>query len=122
VRDQLEAELGDRYVIERALGQGGMATVWLARARRDDRLVAIKVLHSDLAGAIAVDRFVREVRLTARLQHPSIVPVLDSGVLLGGDTRPLPWYAMAYVAGESLRARLTRRFTPPFPSPTRTPR
>jgi tetratricopeptide (TPR) repeat protein len=85
-----------------------MASVWLAHDLRHDRPVAIKVLHPELAGAIGVDRFVREIRLTARLQHPNIIPVLDSGVLAGPDGLPLPWYAMAYVAGESLRARLDR--------------
>ncbi len=107
MRGLLEAELSDRYTIERELGRGGMASVWLARDRRHERLVAIKILHPELAGAIGVDRFVREVRLTARLQHPGIVPVFDSGILQTAE-RPLPWYAMAYVAGESLRTRLTR--------------
>ena len=105
---RLAAELSDRYDIERQLGRGGMASVWLARDRRHDRPVAIKVLHPELAGALGAERFVREVRLTARLQHPSIIPVLDSGVLSSLDDGPLPWYAMAYVAGESLRSRLTR--------------
>ena len=95
-------------MIERQLGRGGMATVWLARDRRHTRPVAIKVLHSELAGAIGIDRFVREVRLTAQLQHPGIVAVFDSGVLPATDDVPLPWYAMAYVPGESLRARLER--------------
>ena len=106
--DHLRSALADRYTVERALGRGGMASVWLARDQRHDRPVAIKVLHPELAGAIGVDRFVREIRLTARLQHPNIVPVLDSGVLPGPDGIPLPWYAMAYVPGESLRARLER--------------
>ncbi|MGN6392336.1 MAG: protein kinase domain-containing protein [Gemmatimonadales bacterium] len=106
--DRLEAALGDRYAVERELGRGGMASVWLARDRRFDRPVAIKVLHPELAGAIGVDRFVREVQLTARLQHPNIVPVLDSGIVAGPDGTSLPWYAMAYVPGESLRARLAR--------------
>jgi tetratricopeptide (TPR) repeat protein len=109
MRDRLEAQLSDRYVIERELGQGGMATVWLGRDRSHDRPVAIKVLHDDLASAIGVDRFAREVRLTARLRHPGIVPVLDSGVLPAAGHAPLPWYAMPYIAGESLRARLTRQ-------------
>jgi tetratricopeptide (TPR) repeat protein len=106
--DRLNAALGDRYAVERELGRGGMASVWLARDRRHDRLVAIKVLRPELAGAIGVDRFVREIQLTARLQHPNIVPVLDSGVFPGADAAPLPWYAMAYIPGESLRARLQR--------------
>ena len=106
--DRLRAALADRYTMERELGRGGMASVWLAHDLRHDRPVAIKVLHPELAGAIGVDRFVREIRLTARLQHPNVIPVLDSGVIAGPDGLPLPWYAMAYVAGESLRARLDR--------------
>ena len=107
MRERLERELSDRYLIERELGRGGMASVWLARDRRDDRAVAIKVLDADLAGAIGADRFVREIRLTARLQHPGILPVLDSGCSRRDDVA-LPWYAMPYIAGESLRARLQR--------------
>jgi tRNA A-37 threonylcarbamoyl transferase component Bud32/tetratricopeptide (TPR) repeat protein len=109
MRDRIEQELSEHYTIERALGQGGMATVWLALDRRYDRRVAIKVLHEELSSAIGVDRFAREIRLTARLQHPGILPVLDSGVLPKTPTDPaVPWYAMAYVEGESLRARLSR--------------
>jgi tetratricopeptide (TPR) repeat protein/predicted Ser/Thr protein kinase len=108
MRERLEAELSDRYLIERELGQGGMASVWLAHDRRHDRAVAIKVLHAELAGAIGADRFVREIRLTARLGHPSIVEVLDSGILPAIVDVPLPWYAMPYIPGESLRARLAR--------------
>ena len=108
MREHLNAVLGDRYTVERELGHGGMASVWLAMDVRHDRAVAIKVLLPELAGAIGVDRFVREVRLTAKLQHPNIVPVLDSGVFQAADGTTLPWYAMAYVAGESLRARLDR--------------
>ena len=108
MRDLLAAALSDRYALERELGRGGMASVWLARDLRHDRPVAIKVLHPELAGAIGVDRFIREIRLTARLQHPAIVPVLDSGTVPGPGGLTLPWYAMAYVAGESLRARLER--------------
>jgi tetratricopeptide (TPR) repeat protein len=106
--DRLSAALSDRYTVERELGRGGMASVWLARDRRLDRAVAIKVLHPELAGAIGVDRFLREIRLTAGLQHPNIVPLLDSGTIPGPEGRPLPWYAMAYVPGESLRARIER--------------
>jgi tetratricopeptide (TPR) repeat protein len=100
--------IADRYLVERELGRGGMATVWLARDLPHDRFVAIKILHPDLAGAIGADRFIREVRLAARLQHPNIVPILDSGVLHPAEGPPLPWYAMAYLEGESLRARLAR--------------
>ena len=108
MRDLLAAALSDRYAFERELGRGGMASVWLAHDLRHDRPVAIKVLHPELAGAIGVDRFIREIRLTARLQHPGIVPVLDSGTVPGPAGVELPWYAMAYVAGETLRARLDR--------------
>ena len=108
MRDLLAAALSDHYALERELGRGGMASVWLAEDRRLGRAVAIKVLHPELAGAIGVDRFVREIRLTARLQHPGIVPVLDSGTFAGPGGLELPWYAMAYVPGESLRARLDR--------------
>ncbi|HEU5041542.1 MAG TPA: protein kinase [Gemmatimonadales bacterium] len=106
--DRLHAALADRYTVERELGRGGMASVWLGRDLRHDRPVAIKVLHPELAGAIGVDRFLREIRLTAHLQHPNIVPVLDSGLLQDADGTVLPWYAMAYIPGESLRARLER--------------
>ncbi|HEY6784789.1 MAG TPA: protein kinase, partial [Gemmatimonadales bacterium] len=108
MRDYLNAALDGRYSVERELGRGGMASVWLVRDLRHDRRVAIKILHGELAGAIGVDRFLREVRLTAGLQHPNIVAVLDSGTLVGPDGIQLPWYAMAYVAGESLRQRLER--------------
>ncbi len=106
--DRLSAALADRYTVDRELGRGGMASVWLARDIRLDRPVALKVMHPELAGAIGVDRFVREIRLTAKLQHPNIVSVLDTGVFPGPDATPLPWFAMAYVPGESLRARLER--------------
>jgi serine/threonine protein kinase/tetratricopeptide (TPR) repeat protein len=108
VRELTGTTVADRYVLERELGRGGMATVWRARDTRHERLVAIKVLHPELASAIGVDRFIREVRVTARLQHPNIVPILDSGVLKAADGTSLPWYAMAYLDGESLRARLAR--------------
>ena len=108
VRDHLNAALGDRYLVERELGRGGMATVWLARDLRHDRVVALKVLDPELAGAIGVERFLREIRVTARIQHPNIVPVLDSGVCPGPGGESLPWFTMTYVAGESLRQRLNR--------------
>ena len=97
--DRLNATIGDRYRVERALGRGGMASVWLAHDRRFDRPVAIKVILPEIAGAIGGDRFLREIRLTGRLQHPNIVPVLDAGVLTGPGGAPLPWYAMAYIPG-----------------------
>jgi tetratricopeptide (TPR) repeat protein len=106
--DFAEIVAGDHYALERPLGEGGMAMVWLARDLRHDRLVALKVIRPELAGAIGVDRFLREVRLTARLRHPNIVPLLDSGVLRAPDGALLPWYAMTYLEGESLRTRLDR--------------
>lgn len=104
----LAAALAGRYALVRELGHGAMGTVWLARDLRHDRAVAIKLLHADFAGAIGVDRFLREIRLTAGLQHPNIVPVFDSGAVHGGDGPELPWFAMPYLEGESLRGRLKR--------------
>ena len=97
----LAEALRDRYVIERELGRGGMASVYLARDLRHDRSVALKVLHPELAHALGPERFLREVRTTARLDHPHILPVFDSGEAAG-----LLWYTMPYVEGESLRDRL----------------
>jgi len=108
VRDSLNPILGDRYELEREIGRGGMATVWLARDIRHERPVAIKVLHPEFAGAIGADRFLREMRLTAMLQHPNIVPLLDSGSFSGPNGVTQPWFAMTYIAGESLRSRLDR--------------
>jgi len=99
--EQLRAALADRYVLERELGRGGMATVYLAHDLKHDRHVALKVLHPELAHAVGPGRFLREIRTTARLQHPHILPVFDSGEADGQL-----WYAMPYVEGESLRARL----------------
>jgi tetratricopeptide (TPR) repeat protein len=103
IAGQLREALRDRYLLERELGRGGMATVYLARDLKHDRLVALKVLHPELAATVGPERFVREVRLAARLQHPHILPVFDSG-----DTAGSLWYTMPYVEGESLRDRLRR--------------
>ena len=100
--------VGNRYSIAREIGRGGMATVWLAEDQQHSRRVAIKTLHPELAGAIGTDRFLREIRLTAQMQHPGIVPILDSGALTLPDGSNIPWYAMPFLEGESLRARLTR--------------
>src|SRR5688572_4255537 len=109
VLHMLQEGLGDRYTVERELGRGGMAAVYLARDLRHDRLVAIKVLHPELAMSIGTDRFAREIRFAARLQHPHILPVHDSGDLPGTGGRPtLLWFSMPYVDGESLRERLNR--------------
>ena len=77
--ERLSAALADRYRIERELGQGGMATVYLAHDLRHEREVAIKVLHPDLGAVLGSDRFLSEIKTTARLQHPHILPLLDSG-------------------------------------------
>ena len=111
--DRVGTLVGGRYRLERELGRGGMATVWLARDLDHERPVAVKVIHPELAGAIGVDRFIREVRLTGQLQHPSIVQLLDSGTLPAPDGQSLPWYAMPYLEGESLRTRLAREHQMP---------
>jgi TolB-like protein/tetratricopeptide (TPR) repeat protein len=100
--------LRDRYAFERELGRGGMATVWLGRDLRHDRPVAIKVLHPELAASLGPERFSREIHLAARLQHPHILTVLDSGDLPVAGAAPLLWFAMPFVRGESLRDRLRR--------------
>jgi len=99
----LGAALADRYRIERELGAGGMATVYLAHDLKHDRDVAIKVLHEDLGATLGPDRFLAEIKTTARLQHPHILPLLDSG-----EANGLLFYVMPFVAGETLRERLTR--------------
>ena len=98
---QLQHVLGDRYILERELGHGGMAVVFLAQDRRYERPVAIKVLDPDISTAVGAERFLREVRITARLQHTNIVPLLDSG-----EARGLLYAVMPFVEGESLRQRL----------------
>ena len=99
----LSAALADRYRIERELGAGGMATVYLAHDLRHERDVAIKLLHPDLGAALGHERFLTEIRTTARLQHPHILPLLDSGNAAGQL-----YYVMPLVTGETLRARLDR--------------
>jgi eukaryotic-like serine/threonine-protein kinase len=101
--EQLRSGLADRYRIERELGRGGMATVFLAHDLRHDRPVALKVLHPELAATLGPERFQREIKLAARLQHPHILTVHDSG-----DTAGQLWYTMPFVRGESLRDRLRR--------------
>ena len=103
IAGQLGDALRDRYTLERELGAGGMATVYLAHDLRHDRPVALKVLRPDLAAVLGPERFVREIRFSARLQHPHILTVLDSGEAAGQL-----WFTMPYVRGESLRARLRR--------------
>ncbi|MGH7670132.1 MAG: serine/threonine-protein kinase, partial [Gemmatimonadaceae bacterium] len=100
---RLQRALGDRYAIERELGRGGMATVFLANDLKHQREVAIKVLHPDLSASVGAERFEREIRLAAKLQHPNILGLYDSGSADG-----LLYYVMPFVNGESLRDRLNR--------------
>jgi serine/threonine-protein kinase len=100
---QLAEALRDRYTLERELGRGGMATVYLAQDLKHDRPVALKVLHPELAATLGPERFQREIRTAARLQHPHILGVLDSG-----EAASQLWFTMPLVEGESLRARLAR--------------
>ncbi len=100
---ELNAALPDHYVIDRELGRGGMALVYLARDMRHERFVALKTLRPEIAIALGRERFLREIKLAARLQHPNILPVYDSG-----DAGGTLYYVMPYVEGESLRDRLDR--------------
>ena len=110
---RLTTVLADRYRIIRELGQGGMATVYLAEDLKHHRQVAIKVLRPELAAALGADRFLREIETTANLRHPHILPLFDSGALTTDDSLTnhdsrLLFYVMPYVEGESLRSRLDR--------------
>ena len=102
-RDTVAAALADRYEFEGEIGHGGMATVFRARDRRHGSIVAIKVLRPELVVALGGERFTREVRITAALQHPHILPLLDSG-----EANGLPYYVMPFVEGASLAQRLER--------------
>ena len=112
--ERLAGSLSDRYRIERELGQGGMATVFLAEDIRHHRKVAIKVLHPELSAVLGPDRFLKEIELTANLQHPHILPLFDSGTADG-----LLYYVMPYVEGETLRGRLERERQLPVPDAVR---
>jgi serine/threonine-protein kinase len=101
--EQLSTALADRYRLERELGRGGMATVFLAEDLKHRRRVAIKVLRPELTALLGPERFLREIEISARLQHPHILTLLDSGEAGG-----LLYYVMPYVEGESLRERLAR--------------
>jgi serine/threonine-protein kinase len=103
VNPQLLRSLADRYTIERELGRGGMATVYLALDTRHHRRVAVKVLHPELSAVIGSERFLKEIEVTAGLQHPHILPLFDSG-----DVDGQLYYVMPFVDGETLRARLER--------------
>ena len=103
IADQLQSAIADRYKVERELGRGGMATVFLATDIRHERQVAIKVLHPDLSATIGAERFEREIKLAAKLQHPHILGLIDSGQADG-----LLYYVMPFVEGESVRDKLDR--------------
>jgi hypothetical protein len=99
----LQSALGDRYLIERELGAGGMAVVYLARDLKYDRHIALKVLRPELAAVLGAERFLNEIRVTARLDHPHILTLIDSG-----ESGGFLWYVLPYIRGESLREKLTR--------------
>jgi dienelactone hydrolase len=111
--ERLKVALADRYRLERKLGAGGMATVYLAEDRRHGRQVAIKVLEPGLAAALGTERFLREIEIAAKLTHPHILPLHDSGEADG-----FLYYVMPYVDGESLRQRLARDKQPPLADAT----
>ena len=99
----LASALHGRYTIDREIGRGGMATVYLARDVRHNRQVALKVLNPELGAVLGVERFLAEIEVTANLQHPNLLPLFDSG-----EANGLLFYVMPFVQGESLRARLDR--------------
>ena len=103
VQSRLQSSLAERYQIEHEVGRGGMATVYLANDLRHHRSVALKVLHPELALSIGSERFLREIQIAARLQHPHIVPLYDSG-----QAGELLYYVMPFIEGESLRQLLER--------------
>src|ERR1700674_5516672 len=103
VQDRLRSALSGSYTLERELGRGGMATVFLAQDTKHHRPVALKVLHPELAATLGSERFLREIELAARLQHPHILSVLDSG-----ETAGQLWFTMPYVEGASLRDRFRK--------------
>ncbi len=103
IPQELSAALSGRYRIEREVGRGGMATVYLASDLRHERPVALKVLNPELGAVLGVERFLSEIRVTANLQHPNLLPLFDSG-----EAEGLLFYVMPYVEGESLRHRLER--------------
>ena len=112
---QLKDSLGPTYVLEREIGRGGMATVYLARDNKHDRNVAVKVLNPELGAVLGVDRFLSEIKVTANLQHPNLLPLFDSG-----DANGHLYYVMPFVEGESLRARLDRERQLPVDEAVRT--
>jgi TolB-like protein/tetratricopeptide (TPR) repeat protein/tRNA A-37 threonylcarbamoyl transferase component Bud32 len=111
---RLQPSLGDAYDIERELGGGGMSRVFVARDRALDRAVVLKVFPPETSAGISAERFEREIRVSARLQHPHIVPLLSAG-----EADSLPYYTMPFIEGESLRARLEREGPLPVPTAVR---
>ena len=101
--DRLKTALADRYAIERELGAGGMATVYLAHDVKHDRKVAVKVLRPELSAVLGAERFLNEIKVTANLQHPNILALYDSG-----EADTFLYYVMPFVEGESLRSKLNR--------------
>src|SRR5215212_8536368 len=100
LQSELASSLAGRYTIERELGRGGMAIVYLAHDVRHDRPVALKVLHPELAQTLGTERFLREIKLAARLQHPHIVSVHDSGEVRTDNEGPgCLWFTMPYIEG-----------------------
>ncbi|MEE8252227.1 MAG: serine/threonine-protein kinase, partial [Gemmatimonadales bacterium] len=101
--EDLKAALADRYEIERPLGSGGMATVYLATDLRHDRPVAVKVLHPELSATLGAERFLREIKIAANLTHPHILPLHDSGEAGG-----FLYYVMPFIRGQTLRERIVK--------------
>ena len=110
--EQLNTALAGRYSIERRIGEGGMATVYLARDVKHSRRVALKVLKPDLGAIVGAERFLSEIEVTANLEHPSLLSLFDSGAVDG-----VLFYVMPFVDGESLRARLDRETQLPSTRP-----
>ncbi len=100
---KLSTALADRYKIERELGSGGMATVYLAEDLKHERRVAVKVLRAELAAVLGAERFIQEIKTTASLQHPHILPLFDSG-----EADSFLYYVMPFIDGETLRDKLNR--------------
>src|SRR5262249_19038982 len=103
LRDHLQKTLGDNYTLERELTGGGMSRVFVATEKSLGRQVVVKILPTEMAAQVSVDRFRREISVAAQLQHPHIVPLLTAG-----DAGGLPYFTMPFVKGESLRARLAK--------------
>jgi serine/threonine-protein kinase len=113
VPDSLRDALADRYTLERELGRGGMATVYLARDLKHDRQVALKVLRPELAAALGAERFLAEIRVTANLQHPNLLPLFDSGAAGPSSITSCPT-SKARRSAPASSARASSRWTRPF--------